>query len=186
MGQRIVYIDIIHIKCVLGQLELAEFQHFRAVDDRMHEDVLVQPEASDIVPAENLVFRKDIVVADDFLVFHADFFIHIVCDDHIHLCIGFHESFHCFEYFEQGVFIDPVVAVHDFEVNACGVPQPPVHGVSVTAVLLADRLYDGRIFLLVALGYRLCPVGRAVVDNDDFHVFAAFEYGVDGLFHICF
>ena len=67
MRQRIVHINIVHIEGVLRQLHLAQLQHFRAVDDRMHEDILIQSKTSDVIPAENLVFREHIIVRMTFL-----------------------------------------------------------------------------------------------------------------------
>ena len=50
MRKRVIYIDIIHIKRVLRQLQLTESQHLSPVDHGMHENILIQMEASDIIP----------------------------------------------------------------------------------------------------------------------------------------
>ena len=95
-------------------------------------------ETADVVPAEDLVLRQDIVVADHLLVLHTDFFIDVVGDDHIHFIVGFHKAFHRFEDLVERFLIHPVVAVHDFKIFSGGMAQPPVHRVAVAAVLLAD------------------------------------------------
>ena len=137
---------------MLRQIELAQFQHFRAVDDGVHEDVLIQSEPADVVPAEDLVLRQDVVVTDHFLVFHADFFVHIVGNDHIHFSFGFHKVFYGFKDLVKRFLIHPVVAVHDFKIFSGGMAQPPVHCVAVSAVFFADRFDNGGIFFLIAFG----------------------------------
>ena len=187
MRQRVVYIDIVHIKCVFRQFELAEFEHLRAVDDRVHQDILIQAETSDIVPAEDLILRKYVVIADHFLVLHADFFIHVVGDDHIDPGVCIYKPFDRIENLYKRILIYPVVTVYYFKIFSGGVLQTAVDSVTVSAILLADGFYDCRIFFLIALSYFLRSVYRPVVDYENFNIFpSADEDGVDGLFHICF
>ncbi len=82
MRQWIIHINIIYIECMLRQLQLTELQHLGSVDHRMHQNVLIQPETSDVIPTENLVLRKDIIITD-----HLDFLTLNVIEHSMHINI---------------------------------------------------------------------------------------------------
>ena len=169
-----------------GRLKLAELEHLRAVDDRVHQDVLVQTETPDIVPAEDLVLREHVVIADHLLVLHADFFIYIVCDDHIDFRVRLNKAFDRVEDLKERILIHPVVAVHNLKILSGGVLQTAVDSVAVSSVFFFDSFYDRGVLFLIALGYFLRAVFGTVVDHEDLNVFPANEDGVDRLFHIGF
>src|SRR5699024_11745958 len=121
---------------------------------RVHQDILIQTETTDIIPSEDLVFRQDVVVADHFLVFHADFLVYIVGDHHIHLGVRIYKPFDRIENLYKRIFIYPVVTVYYFKIFSGGVLQSAVDSVTVSAILLADGFYDRRIFFMIALGDR--------------------------------
>ena len=186
MRKRVIHVDIVYIKCVLRQFELTELEHFRAVDNRMHQDVLIKAEMSDVIPSENLVLRKNIVIPDDFFVLHPDFFIYVVGDDHIYFGVVFHKSSDCFENLKEGILIYPVIAVYDFKIFSGRVTQTTVNSIAMPAVFFADGFDNGRIFFLITLGDCLSAVFGSVIDNDDLDIFAAGENRVDRFFHISF
>ena len=57
-------------KTCASAAQLTESQHLGPVDHGMHENILVQMEASDIIPAEHLILRKYIAVMNDFFMCH--------------------------------------------------------------------------------------------------------------------
>ena len=171
---------------MFGKLQLAQLEHFRTVDDRVHKNVLIQAEMADIVPAENLVLRKYIIIADDFFMGHADFLIHIIGDHHIYRRIRVHKSFDCLKDLEEGISVYPVVAVDDFKIFAGSVGQAAVDSVTVAAVFLIDGFHYGRIFSGILFGDLLCIVAGAVINDDDFHILSTRQYGMDCFFHISF
>ena len=134
---------------------------------------LVQTEATDIIPAENLVLREHIIVADDFFICHAHLLIHIIRDHHINLGICFHKPLHSLKDLEQGVLIHPVITVHDFEVFPRSVLEAAVDGVPVSAVFFLDGFDNAGIFFLVTLRDFLGPILGTVVDYDDLYIIAA-------------
>ena len=107
-------------------------------------------------------------------------------EGHINLRIRIHKSFDSVKDLEKRFFIYPVVAVHNFEIFSCCMFKTAVDGISVSAVFFFYSLYDVRIFFLIALGDFLSPVFGSVVYNDDFHILAAGQDGIDRFFHISF
>ena len=158
MRKRVIYIDIIHIKRVLRQLQLTKSQHLSPVDHGMHENILVQMEASDIIPAEHLILRKYIAVMNDFFMRHPNFLIHIIRNQHVYFRICIHKSLHCTQYLQQSLFIYPVITVHYFKIDTCGMRQTCIDRIPVTAVFLVYRFDDPRIFFLVFFCNLACPV----------------------------
>ena len=84
MRQRIIHINVVHIEGMLRQFQLTKLKHLCTVNDRMHQDILIQTETSDILPFKNLILRKNIVITDNLLMCHANFLINIVRNDHVY------------------------------------------------------------------------------------------------------
>ena len=67
------HINIVHVKSVLRQCDLGQLQHVRPINDRMHQNVLIQPETAYIIPAEHFVLGQHVPVMNAFLMLRADF-----------------------------------------------------------------------------------------------------------------
>ena len=61
-----------------------------------------------------------------------------------------------------------------------------IDGSAVSFVFLMDRLYDRRIFFLIAVCNRCGSILRTVIHNQNFHFLSADQQRIDTLLHICF
>ena len=106
--------------------------------------------------------------------------IHIVADHQVRGGAAGHEGLQAVQDLFQGVGVQPVVAVHDFIVQAGGIADALVDAFAVAAVLLMDGLDDGGIFggVLVADG------GGTIVHQDDLGLLSGGEQRLDAVAHI--
>ena len=142
-------------------------------------------EASDIIPAEHLILRKYIAVMNDFFMCHPNFLIHIIRNQHVYFRICIHKSLHCTQYLQQSLFIYPVITVHYFKIDTCGMRQTCIDRIPVTAVFLVYRFDDPRIFFLVFFCNLACPVWGSVINYNNLHIFSSGQDRLNCFFHIC-
>lgn len=88
---------------------------------------------------------------------HPNFLIHIIRNQHVYFRICIHKSLHCTQYLQQSLFIYPVITVHYFKIDTCGMRQTCIDRIPVTAVFLVYRFDDPRIFFLVFFATSLVP-----------------------------
>ena len=117
MRERLVDEDIVHVECVLRELQFTVSQKFRSVNDRVHQDILSCYEYLHIVPAKELIFRKCQLVAHDLLVSCALFLIDKVCDQHIEGIFSIDEAAQGVKHLSVCLLIDPVITVHDLKID---------------------------------------------------------------------
>ena len=185
MGQGLVHENVIHVKCVLGQLQAALEQQGRPVDHGVHEDILPFHEKLHVAPAKYLVLGKRSVIAHHLLALCPLFLVDKVGHQHVQGLPAVHKAAQGLQHLGVGLLVDPVVAVHHLEKDAGGISQACVHRLAVAAVLLVDRLADGGVFpgiLVRDLGGAV-PGGTVVHDND-LHLLAAGQERLNTVFHI--
>ena len=186
VGQRLVDEDVVHIEGVLGQHHAAVSQDLGAVDDRVHEQVLVRAEVAHMHPAEQAVLREDVGVAHGVggVVLHM--LVDVVADHQVGGGAAGHKSLQLGQHGLQGGGVQPVVAVHDLVVEAGGVADALIDTLTMTAVLLMDGFDDGGILggVLVADGWGLVFHGT-VVHKDDLGLLSSRKQGLDAMAHIC-
>ena len=110
--------------------------------------------------------------------------IDVVADEHIHPHLSGNPAPHGGEHLLQGVGVHPVVRVHHLIIDTGGVAQSLVHALAVAAVGLVDHPDDVRMLLRVAVRDGAGLVRRAVVYQDDLHLVAAGEQGVNTVGHV--
>ena len=167
-----------------GQIQAAVDQQLSAVDHRVHQDVLTLVEAAHLIPADHLLFGQGIAVAHHLFVAGAHLVVHKVAHHQVHLLLLLHEAAQSAQDLGKGLFIHPVVAVHDLEVTAPGVFQAGHHRRAVAAVLLMHRTHDAGIQSLVFIRNGSGIVLGAVVHNQDLHLVAAGEQGIHTMAHV--
>ena len=94
-------------------------------------------------------------------------------DDHIDLGVRIYKPFDRIENLYKRIFVYPVITVHYFKIFTGGMLEPAVDGIAVTTVLFFDCFDNSRIFLLIALGDRLCAIAGTIIDYKYLHVFSA-------------
>ena len=169
---------------MLGQLKPAAAQHVRLIHKRVHEQHRRAFERLRVLPAEKAAGRhvlrelaRERRVVLDVLVYEVG---------HVHIGQGvFGEVlFHGIQHGAERRFVHPVVRVHDLVVQPGRVAYALVDALAVAAVLLVNGVAYSRISRLVLVGDLPRSVLRAVVNNDDLDVLAAFEYAVYAVAHI--
>ncbi len=185
MGQGFKYINIIYIKSMLRQCQLTVAQKSGTENHRMHQYIMPLGKMMAIVPGKQLPRRKNMTIMHYLLPLLPLFFIYKIADKHIQ-CTGPPSQF------PQGIknlqirlFLHPVVAVHNLEIQSFRIPNPCIDGGAMSSVLLMNR-FDNRGILL---GIFLCNPGRpvfgTVVHDNDFHILAARQQRFDAFSHIC-
>ena len=75
-------------------------------------------------------------------------------------------------------------AVEDFEIQSLRVIDTCVNGRAVSSVLFVDHAYYVRVFLGVFICYESGVVCRAVINDYNLQIFAAFQQRFDSVAHI--
>ena len=175
MRERIIYINVIHIKCMFRQFKLTELQEIRSIDHRMHQYVLSQMKTLNIIPSENLILRKHILVFNDFLMNHSFLFIYIIGNQHIYLLLIRFKILKYFQNFLKCLFIYPVIAVHDFKIFSAGIRKTEIHCVTVSAVFFIDCLDDSRILLFISMRNLRSCILRSIIYNNNLYIFPTLQ-----------
>ena len=185
VGQRLVDEDVVHVEGVLGQHHAAVPQDLGAVDDRVHQQVLVRAEVAHVHPAEQAVLREDVGVAHGVAGVVLHMLVDVVADHQVGGGAAGHQSLQLGQHGLQGGGVQPVVAVHDLVIQAGGVPDALIHALAVAAVLLMDGLDDGGVLggVFIADGRGLVLDGT-VVHQDDLGLLPGGEQGLDAVAHI--
>ena len=118
MRERLVDEDIVHVECVLRELQFTVSQKFRSVNDRMHQDILSCNEHLHIAPGKDLVLRKRQIIVHNFLVLRALFLIDKVCDQHIQGIFSVNKAAQGVKHLPVGLLIYPVIAVHNLKIDS--------------------------------------------------------------------
>ena len=126
-------------------------KHLCTVNYRVHQDILIETEMSDVLPFKNLILRNNVIVTDDFLMCHADLLIYIVRNDHIYFRLIFYKSFDRIKDLQQCFLVYPVITVYNLKILSCRMLQSTVHCISVSTVRFRNCFYDRRIFFLISL-----------------------------------
>ena len=85
----------------------------------------------------------------------------------------------------QGIGVQPVIRVHDFEVDAGGIADALIDALAVAAVLLMDDADDVGVFFSVGIGDLAGVVLGAVIHKDDLGVLPRGEQSLNAMVHIC-
>jgi len=85
----------------------------------------------------------------------------------------------------QGIGVQPVIRVHDLEVDSGGIADALVDALAVAAVFLMDDADDGGVLFGVGIGDLAGVVLGAVIHKDDLGVLPCGEQGLDAMVHIC-
>ena len=81
--KRVEHKNVIHIKCMLRQLQPAVPQQVCPVDHRVHQDILPYPEMPHLLPCKNFLLRQRMGIFHNLLTLLSLFLIHIVADKHV-------------------------------------------------------------------------------------------------------
>ena len=185
IGQRLKYIEIVHIKSVSGQLQATFPKQLGAEDHRMHQDIMPFGKMMAVLPGKQLVLRQDMPIIHDLLAFFPLFLIDKVADQHVQYPAYTGLLPQRIQYLAIRFFLDPVIAVHHFEIKACGILNTCVHRSAVSAVFLVYHLHNGGILGCVRIrDFRRAVLLRTVVHYDDLHVLAAGQQGINTFAHI--
>ena len=139
------------------QLQSAVVQHLRAVNDRMHQNIMSLGQMSDIVPPEHFLFRKALLT-HDLLVLAAFLLIHIIGEEHIRQCIQLDQCPQALEHAQIAIAIQPVIAVDHLKIDTRGVFQAGIDCRAMAAVWLMNCANDARIPFCI----RVCNFRRSI------------------------
>ena len=138
-----------------------------------------------IIPAKHLLSGESRLIAHDFFLQCALFFIYIVADHHVHNLFGVYELLQCAEHLLVSFQIHPVVTVYHLEIQAGGIAKAGIDRLAVTAVFLVYGLDNCRILCCIAVCNGRCSILRSVIYDNDFHILAARKQRTDTVLHIC-
>ncbi len=177
---------------MLGKFQPHVAQELRAVDHRVHEQVLGRAEVPAVRPAEFPVGGEHVGVADGGVRALEHLLVHVVRDNQVGGILvdaaGFypglllakvgHQRFH-------GLAVHPIVGIDHLVVQPLRSGQAGVHCRAVPAVGLVDSADDSRMlgFEPVADLGRVVPRGT-IVDQDDLDVVAAGKQRFHALLHV--
>ncbi len=184
MDERNINIQIVYIKGMGRQLQPAVTQKLRAVNNRMHQEILSLAHMAHIAPGKHLILHKRRRIFHDLFAPGPFFFIDKIGNQHIQRLLRacdftqrVHDSAVCF-------FVHPVIAVYHLKKQPAGICDSGIDRLPVPAVFLMDCFYDTGVFFLV----RVCDFRRhimgTVIDNNNFHIIAAWKQGFDAPLHI--
>ena len=186
--QRHIGEDVVHIEGVARQRHAAVAQHLRAVEQRVHEQVLVDAELAHLVPGEDATLGKHATVAHGLLrvVFHM--LVNVVRDEQVDDLAFGNQGAHIGEQRLYSVAVNPVVGVDDLVVHALRGGKAREHRGTVATVGLMHGTHDTRTLGLPGIGLRRRVVFLgAVVDDDDLEVLlrrAGVDDALNALVHI--
>ncbi len=184
LGKRHVHEDVVNVEGVARQGEATIAQHLRAIDDRVHEDVLGQTKVTAIIPGEELVNRQHARVLHDLLRVVGRVLVHVVDEHQVNRLVKRGELV---EHTHVSVIVEPVIAVDDLEVEAARVLEPRHDRSAMAAVLLVDGTYHARVggFPHPRLLERVV-LGRPVIDDDNLDVVGtiACQYRLNAGIHV--
>ena len=184
LGQRLVDEDVIHIEGVLGQHHAGLTQHLGAVDDAVHQDVLVRRKVADLAPLKDAALRQDAGIIHDIACVISHMLVHIVGHDQIDRLFGGSLGAQHIHNLGQGVTVQPVVRIDHLKVHAGGVADALVDTLAVAAVLLMDHADDGGVLFGVGIGDFAGVILGAVIHQDDFGFLAGGQQCLDAVVHI--
>ena len=153
-----IHIDIIHIKRVFRQLQLALAQHLGTIDHRMHQQVMSLCDQLDIVPAKGLVYREHRSITHHLFMLGTDLVIHKIRDKQIDRIISSGELAQLVEHLQKCILIHPVITVHNLIIQSGRMLNPCIDRRTVSAVLLMNRADDRRVTLGIGIGDLRCRI----------------------------
>ena len=185
MRQRLIHENIVNVEAVMWQLQAHILKHVGAIDDRVHKEILALVEVPHLIPSELTALGEHVLVAHDGTRTFMHLLVYVVGNDQIGGVLQLHLKTQVFHDFRHGLFVKPVIRVDNLEIACRSVRQTGIHCRAVPSVFLMDGLDDIRITLLPRIG-NLCGVilKRAIVDNKDLDIIAAFEKRLDALIHV--
>ena len=169
---------------MLGQLDAAVPQHLGAVDDAVHQDVLAGGELAALLPHKGAAFRQDALVGDDVAGVVDNMLVDIVAQKQVHRLLHGGKLPQAVHDLGQGLAVQPVVGIHDLEIEAAGVAHALVDALAMAAVLLMDDADDVRVLGGVLVGNAAGVVGGAVVHQDDLGFLAGGQQRLDAAVHV--
>ena len=121
-----------------------------------------------IIPGEELVDRQHARVLHDLLRVVDRMLVHVVDEHQVNRLIKRRKLV---EHRDVGVVVEPVVAVHDLEVEAARILESRHNRSAMAAVFLVDGTHDARIGGLPYLGFfERVVLGRPIIDDDDLDI----------------
>ena len=139
----------------------------------------------DVVPGEHFPGRENVPVVHELLAAVLHVLVDIVADQHVQLLPEGDERAQLVQRLREGLFVQPIVGVHDLVVKAAGMAQTLIDPFPVAAVFLVDGAHDVGILggVAVADGGGVV-LGGAVVHQNDLDIVAALQNALDALVHI--
>ena len=121
----------------------------------------------DIIPAEDLVLRKDIAISHRNALAFIDFLVDIIRDHQIgrlgKICLRTdegHDGLH-------GFFVQPIVGIDHLEIKALSCGKASIHRAAMTSVFLMDRTDHIRVLGHKAIADLRSVVLRGTIVNED-------------------
>ncbi|VWM23665.1 Uncharacterised protein [Collinsella intestinalis] len=170
IGQRHVSVDVIHVEGMRRHGQFMRAQDVRAIAQRVHQQVLIRTEATDIAPREDLLARQGHAVADGGVRALVDFLVHVVGDEQVHAQVALLKATQELQHRGERIRVEPVIGVDDLVVRAARLAQAGTDGHAVPAVLLMHHADDARIAGLPLVGLGAGLVLGAIVHDDDLDI----------------
>ena len=148
--KRLEHKQIVHVKGMFRKLQIAFSQKHGTVDHGMHQNVTSDVQFFCMIPLEYFIFRK-CLVPHHFFVLRTCLVVDKIADEHINSLRTCHQFFQSFDNIEINIHIYPIIAVHHFIVYSGCITQSGIDCLSMSAVLLMDRLYDPRIIFFILI-----------------------------------
>ena len=166
--------DVVNVEAMLWKFELDVAQHFRTIDDRVHEEILAWLETTDLIPCAFSISWENVTIANGSARAFIDLFIDVVAYDKISCFAKLALPAEVRHDLSHGFFIEPVVRINYLEITPTSIFETRVDGRTVAAILLMDCVDGFRVALMPFVSLLSCVVlRRAIVDNKNFDIAAS-------------
>ena len=151
----------------------------------VHHKVLIDAEEAAAVPIEDAILGEDALIVHSVLLIVLYVLVYVVAEHKVNVIAAVMEAAQAVHNDLECLNAEPVIRVHDLEIDARGVAKALIYALTVAAVLLMDNADDARKLFCVRVGDLARVIGGAVVDYNDLGVLACGQQSIQALFHIC-
>ena len=142
------------------------------------------PKGFCFVPAKDFVLRQRGTIPHHSFMFYTDFFIYVITDHQIQGLRAANTAFQGFQYFYVCLLIQPVIAVHHFKIQPCGMNQSCIDSTAVSFIFLVNSADNAGICSLILLCNLQCIIFWAVIHHNNFYFISSHQKRIDAFSHI--
>ena len=185
--QRLVRVDIVHIKGMKRQPESRLYQNVMPVGNIVHQDILGLLHMPHVIPADDPVCRKCMVEIHDMLSEDTcpDLVIDKVRQHHIDRRTLLLKGLQPRDHLQKHSGIHPVVRVNHAEISPGRMLDTGIDSPAMSLVFLMNGPHNSRILRLIPLRDLQCIVlRRSIINHQDLNIILARQKRSDTLLHV--